>query len=107
MQQTTDYEITNYGIDNAQYFQGHDTSFTKYADCCVGIGDDYNEALEDALECAAMNGVEILLDPEDKKPVKSPSVSDKYPSSEDECNELYYYVGLRWNLQESTQEEVG
>jgi hypothetical protein len=103
---TTDYEICDYGIDNAQYFQGHGVSFTRYAHCSLGIGSTYAEALDDALECAAEEGFDIELDAEDQPANwegKGPDVEShhaQYCNEEDhsECDsELYYYVGLRWN----------
>ena len=101
---TTDYTITDYGIAHAQYFQGHGSSCSTHA--CLGIGDTYAEALDDALENAAMDGFDIELDSTDQPEQytgKGPSAQaqhDRYCEHDDhdECDhELYYYVGLRWN----------
>lgn len=99
---TTDYQTTDYGIDNADYFQGHGTSFTKYAHCALGSGDTYAEALNDALEQAAMMGWEIELKAEDLPENwegKGPSVIGMLEKDEDMNGDclLQYYVGLCWN----------
>lgn len=101
MIKTKDYEITDYGIDNVSYFQGHGVMFTRFEYCCVGVGADYNDALQDALESASQQDAEIVLSREDKKPVKSDSINTHLGlTDEDETEEceLYYYVGLRWNI---------
>lgn len=107
MTKTSNYEITDYGIENADYFQGHGTSFTRYAHSALGCGDSYDEALEDALDSAAQEGFEIDLLPEDD-PALCPALKalsawgyhcqncDKEEHDACESN-LYYYVGLRWN----------
>ena len=59
MKTITTYEIVDYGIYGDQYFQGHGVSFTEYEYCALGAGDNYTEALEDALEQAAMMGYKI------------------------------------------------
>lgn len=97
MKQTTDYQICDYGLEHASYFQGHGTSFTPYTYASLGCGDTYAEALEDALEQAAMDDTEITLLPEDQPQNwegKGPSASE---TDDSEDSELYYYVGLRWN----------
>lgn len=105
----SDYEITDYGIDHAQYFQGHGVAHTRFEHAALGAGDTYTEALEDALEAAAMEGASLTLDPQDE-PEKSegqgPSASAMFEKAcqregtdpEDCDSELYYYVGLRWNV---------
>ena len=105
-QQTTDYEITDYGIDNASYFQGHGVSYTDFEYCSLGCGDDYRAALEDALEQAAMAGYDITLAVEDLPKEPANNGESAWAKHECECgeethdncdSELYYYVGLRWN----------
>jgi hypothetical protein len=102
----TDYQIVDYGIDNAQYFQGHGTAFTKYDHAALGGGDSYCEALTDALGQAAQCGAEIELATEDlpEQPANNAESAwerhCQYCDQEDHDNcdsELYYYVGLRWN----------
>ena len=104
---TTDYEITDYGIEDAQYFQGHGVCYTNYEHCSLGCGDDYRAALEDALEQAAMAGFDIDLAVEDlpEQPANNigGSAWERHTANceetdHDNCeSELYYYVGLRWN----------
>jgi len=107
MIKTTDYEITDYGVENASFFQGHGTSFTRYTNSSLGCGEDYSAALEDALDQAAQCGIEIELSIEDEttKEVGNASksasqVHSDYCDNPEDCqceHELYYYVGLRWN----------
>jgi hypothetical protein len=70
------FEIVNHGIQHSQYFQGCGTTFTDYTDVATGIGDDYNEALNDALENLAQMGwnVDIVVSDEDGD---GESVSDR------------------------------
>lgn len=108
MKTTKDYQIVDYGIEDASYFQGHGHSFTRYKNSALGAGDNQNEALEDALEQAAMMGVDIELTEEDRLAYNAffPSADEehrRYCQEEDhsECyDERYYYVGLRWNITE-------
>jgi hypothetical protein len=105
---TTDYEIVDYGIEGASYFQGHGVAFTRYQYCALGAGDTYAEALEDALDQAACDGFDLDLVAEDQPANwegKGPSAQAQHEQyceegKEDhsDCDhELYYYVGLRWN----------
>ena len=104
MKTITTYEIVDYGIYGDQYFQGHGVSFTEYEYCALGAGDNYTEALEDALEQAAMMGYKIEFSDEDKAAPASfsPSAQERHTQYCDEedhsdCeSDLYYYVGLRW-----------
>lgn len=50
------FSCRDHGIDNPSYFQGCGTSFTEYAECATGVGDNPREALEDALEQIAQRG---------------------------------------------------
>ena len=112
---TADYQITDYGIENADYFQGHGTAFTRFEHCTLGCGDTYAEALEDALDLAAMDGFDIDLADEDmpeKLAGQGPSAFEQHKeyceqetaqgeeeADHSECeSNLYYYVGLRWNV---------
>lgn len=105
-QTTTDYEVTDYGVEHSQYFQGHGTSHTQYEHSSLGCGDDYRTALEDALDQAAMAGFDIELAVEDlpEQPVNNGEsawethVQNCEEEDHENCeSELYYYVGLRWN----------
>lgn len=53
------YEIEDIGIDNASYFVGRGTTFTKWDEVAVGIGGNAYEALEDALEILATGGFNV------------------------------------------------
>ena len=103
---TEDYEISNYGIENAQYFQGHGTSCTKFEYCSLGVGDSYRMAMEDALDQAAQAGFDIELEAADlpEQPANNIESAWEYHCRDceeldhDNCeSEMYYYVGLRWN----------
>jgi len=103
---TTNYEITNYGIDNADYFRGHGTSFTRYNHAVLGCGDTYAEALDDALDSAAQMGFDIELETADlpEQPANNVESAWEYhcqhceEDEHDQClSNIYYYVGLRWN----------
>lgn len=48
--------IVWHGVDHEQYFPGCGVALTKYDDAVTGCGNDWREALDDALECAAQNG---------------------------------------------------
>lgn len=54
-----DYEIVDHGIEWSDYFQGCGTAFTEYSDVATGCGEDYESALEDALESLAQNGWDV------------------------------------------------
>jgi hypothetical protein len=50
------FEIHDHGIDHAQYFQGHGLSHSNMEATATGVGDDYQEALDDALGQLAQEG---------------------------------------------------
>ena len=52
-QTISDYELIDHGIDNSQYFQGCGTCFTSFDNVVTGCGDNFAEALEDALDSIA------------------------------------------------------
>lgn len=53
MIKVSDYRVTDHGVSNCQYFQGHGTAFTGWEACATGVGNTYNEAFDDALETLA------------------------------------------------------
>ncbi len=61
------FEIVDHGIEGSQYFQGCGTAFTDYTDVATGIGDNYQEALDDALESLAQSGwnVDVVVSDKD------------------------------------------
>jgi hypothetical protein len=81
-----DFEIVRHGIDNSQYFQGCGVAFTEYEACFTGIGNNPNEALDDALEQAAVSGWDVESIKNDQ-PTK-PKVSAK-------AEDCYYYLSIR------------
>ena len=86
MRTIADYEIVNHGVDNSQYFQGCGTAFTDYDDVYTGIGSSAAEALDDALEQAAMSDWE------------TETVTDKLSTRitiPDDAEDCYHYVSIR------------
>lgn len=51
--QVKDFKVEIHGIDHHQYYQGASATYTDYDEVFVGVGSDFSEALEDALENAA------------------------------------------------------
>lgn len=117
----TDYRIVDHGIEHAQYFQGHGTAFTNWDHCVTGCGDNFAEAIEDALESMAQgeecDGVDFaqferLMKSEhpeycrasyrldDGAWVDKPSVQDNMSETEVEQSdcELYYHVSIDYNV---------
>jgi hypothetical protein len=111
------FDIVDHGIEHCQYFQGDSAMFTRFDATETGCGDNFAEALDDALESLAQSS-ELEIDfealeigikeslgmkPEDSFPVK-PSASDlidaKGETDPDSLgdSELYYYVSFRYSL---------
>jgi hypothetical protein len=124
MGSVADFEIVDHGIEHCQYFQGCSAVFTSYGECVTGCGDNFAEAVEDALESIAQRGDaddtdwneldrrilavvgEDVIDPSNGETSRrlptSPSVSemledDEWAEHREEC-EMYYYVSIRFNL---------
>jgi hypothetical protein len=100
----SDYQLIDHGIDHSQYFPGCGTAFTPYDHCVTGCGDNFAEALDDALEMMAQGTdapddidafeKEMLADEELTEWPSAPSVSE-----EEQFNENYhYFVSIRYNL---------
>lgn len=53
------YQVIDHGVEHSQYFQGCGVAFTEFVDCFTGIGDTAREALDDAIENAAMAGYSV------------------------------------------------
>jgi hypothetical protein len=93
--------VTDHGVDNCQYFQGHGISLTDYEDCATGCGDSFNEAFEDALDSLAQNDWDVSSivneDSEHKDANKSVAEFLDLDCENDEdmedC-ESYYYVSI-------------
>lgn len=56
MKQIVEYEIEDIGVDNDQYFPGRGTTYSRWDEVSVGIGDNPAEALDDALDSLAQGG---------------------------------------------------
>ena len=113
MGSVADFEIVDHGIEHCQYFQGCSAVFTSYGECVTGCGDNFAEAINDALESIAQRGdagdtdwaefdKRILADVGASALPTSPSVSemledDEWAEHREEC-EMYYYVSIRFNL---------
>ena len=101
MQKVSDFQLDDMGIENCQYFQGYGVSFTPFAFCAYGVGDNPREALDDCLEQVAQEGIDtedlearIIAENNREQLPETPSVSEEYPDSED----VYYHVGIKWNV---------
>jgi len=81
----SDYSIDDEGPVSPQYWQGVSTSFTHYDDVYTGVGDNAREALENALDIAAMDGWDVDAIPNTMP--DSPTVCDL-------CQELVAGFGL-------------
>lgn len=92
------YQIINHGIENSDYFQGCGTYGTEYNQAYTGIGDSPREALADAIEQAACDGVEITPEIE-KEAAEYPETPD-IGQNDESVAEMYCYVSIRINTEE-------
>lgn len=121
MEKTVSYELVDLGVENSQYFQGFGTSYTEFTDSVVGAGFTAREAIEDALEqvCSSTLTSEqceyisarVWTEVEECK-LLDKTVYEYYgmenpedlPEEEqadfDEQCDSYYYVGIRWKIEE-------
>jgi hypothetical protein len=108
-------EVTVYGIDHAQYFPGHGLAYTSYDYAALGVGNDFAEALDDALDQAAASYSCDLSDTPAVREIRRDYAADtesvsahlnrelgdvserEFEDTYGGC-ELYYYVGLRWSV---------
>jgi hypothetical protein len=69
------YEITDEGVHASQYWQGVGVAFTDWVEVYSGCGSTLDEAIDDALENAAQNGVDtshmeaVFYDEDLKRPL--------------------------------------
>jgi len=89
MKKVTDYEIINHGIEGSQYFQGCGIAYTEYTEVYTGIGDNPHDALEDALEQAAMSDWDVEGITNDLSEV------DTVPDDAEDASELHHFVSIR------------
>ena len=107
----SDYQIVDHGIEHSQYFQGCGVAFSDFQYVVTGCGDNFAEAIDDALDQMAMSEGGDLIDFDELERImlkfeelkewpKEPSVSTSQHDTadpEDSC-ELYYYVSIRYSL---------
>lgn len=110
-------EVIDHGVDHSQYFPGCGVVFTNFDACVTGIGDDFGEAIEDALEDIGSSvgdseQVEAIeracreyLDLKDGASwPESDSVTKELArqgvEDPEEC-ELYYHVSIRYSIAEA------
>ncbi len=121
----TDYQLLDHGIDGSQYFPGCGVYGTSFDHVVTGCGDNFSEAINDALESMAQgvecNGVDIeafehqMLTDEgllvDGEPPQcwphEPSANAVARKSNGDMSEeewenadcdVYYYVSIRYNV---------
>ena len=101
------YDVDDVGAIQPQYWQGVSTVFTKWHSVYTGIGDNAHDALEDALDIAAMDGWDVDAIPNDMP--ETPTLCERcmedmiafgVDEEEDDlsgtcsCCEMAYYVIL-------------
>lgn len=89
MKKVTDHQIIDHGVEGSSYFQGCGVSGTGYDEVYTGIGDSANEALEDALEQAAMSDWDVDGITNDL------SEEITVPEDAEEESELHHFVSIR------------
>lgn len=80
------YQIIDHGVENSQYFQGCGVAHTEFGACYTGIGNSAHEALDDALEQAAMDNWNT-------EPIDN-TLSEVATVNEDD-DETYHYVSIK------------
>ena len=102
-----DFQVVNHGVEHGQYFQGE--PLEDWDDIAIGAGEDYNEALNDAI--MQLDGKQRwqhspLWEIYDIR-CQDPDVNERYTVSkeiyddgeyvgdEDWCSEFSYYVTVR------------
>lgn len=59
MKTIQEYEIIDHGVEHTDYFQGCGVAFTRFEECFTGIGWTFREALQNAVDDAAVAGYSI------------------------------------------------
>jgi len=109
----TNCEVVDLGVQVADYFQGFGVSFTPFSDCVVGNGNSPREALEDALEQIANNGVDTTeMEQEIRKTYPdfyeaagSQTVEEISADWNEDGTDRYYYIGIRYNSEVEDTED--
>ena len=103
-----DYKLLDHGIDHAQYFPGCGVAYTKFDNVQTGCGENFAEALNDALEMIAQTEDNVDLEDLENRintdlGFKSsedwpttPEANEDTPEGEE--SELHYYVSIRYNI---------
>ena len=94
------YEVHDLGIEYPDYFQGFCAAFSEYDDSVVGMGDTYNDALENATEQLAHCGVSSRQSAAIERMETIDDGINNNVSSVEIDIEAYYYVGIRYTLKE-------
>ncbi len=99
-QTVTDYEVVDHGIDVSQYFPGCGVAFTKFDHVVTGCGDDFSDALNDAL-----SSMEQLtgFDTELLEGLDTACAEGGSPTVPDGAEDTYYYVSIRYNVAEESR----
>ena len=105
------YEIVNYGVEHSQFFQGISTHNTSYDHCVYGIGDTFNDALEDAIsqlcercnndresELAERMAKWITKAHTMNKKANAKTEIDRSEEDDGEPSELYHHVGILYSF---------
>lgn len=87
------YEIISHGIKHEDYFQGCGTSFTEFDFCYTGIGNNYKEALDSAIEDAAQS--DWNTEKIEKELNNTPESLDVIEEYGENVEGMYYYVSIR------------
>ncbi len=103
----TSFQVVDHGIEHAQYFQGCGVAFAEYDECVTGCGDNFAEALDDALESIAQSDANVddyLLGRIHTELTGHPSseYSGTWPESDsvpEDAEENYYYVSIRYSVE--------
>lgn len=124
MDKIVEWKVEDLGIEHSSYFQGAGTAYTKWDMVFVGIGDDYFEALDDALEQAAMSlsledsdNILETIEKEEHASITEQQVSDASVSTyqdelvaegeidEDDLgeSELFYHVAVYVKLSDDSE----
>lgn len=80
------YQVVDHGITNSSYFRGCGVALTNFTDVATGIGNDFAEAFEDALDILAQNGWDTCNIEQEEG---GSDIVDKY------AEDTYYYVSIR------------
>ena len=95
MSKVIGYEVEDCGIEHVQYFQGLGTAFTDWDAVFVGVGENFAEALDDAIEqvCSAHDWT---VTGEQVAQMQAEGSDDEVGDSDYPCDmdEIFYHVGI-------------